>query len=204
MTLLLAIGIGVYLRKREVKTQAELVGQPSYTDFTTLLRLISPVVLVLALFLTIIEPGGTLRHVSQGLRAIPAENAVHYDFDGKFALIGYDAPEQVEAGDTMIVTLYWKATTSLDENYQVFVHLLGPDGGPVAQSDKLNPGDFPTELWPLDRYVRDAHRIEVPAGLAAGEYQLTAGLWQLQTGKRLLIDGGQQEFATLREYHAGN
>jgi hypothetical protein len=46
----------------------------------------------------------------------------------------------------------------------------------VTQSDKLNPGDFPTRKWPVDRYVRDRHTLTLPSDLAAGDYQLTVGL----------------------------
>ena len=69
--------------------------------------------------------------------------------------MGYDVSNtSVKPGDTVYLTLYWKAQDELDINYQAFVHVFGPDGL-VAQSDKLNPGEFPTRRWPLDKYVRD-------------------------------------------------
>ncbi|MCA9989522.1 MAG: hypothetical protein KDE29_00825, partial [Anaerolineales bacterium] len=65
---------------------------------------------------------------------------VYADFGGQIALIGYDAPAEARPGETIPITLYWQAQQPLQINYQVFVHLLLPDGRTlVAQSDKLNP-----------------------------------------------------------------
>ncbi|MCB0000832.1 MAG: hypothetical protein KDE56_33945, partial [Anaerolineales bacterium] len=92
-------------------------------------------------------------------------------------------------GDDVTVTLYWKAQVDLDINYQVFVHLLAPDGFLVTQSDKLNPGDFPTRRWPLDKYVRDVHVLHLPTDLPAGNYTVAVGLWVQTEGWRLpLLD----------------
>jgi hypothetical protein len=77
----------------------------------------------------------------------------------------------------------------LEINDQVFVHLQAEDGTLVAQSDKLNPGDFPTRRWPVDKYVRDEHVLAIPAGLPPGVYRLSAGLWVVSEGWRLpLLD----------------
>jgi hypothetical protein len=59
----------------------------------------------------------------------------------------------------------------------------------AAQSDKLNPGDFPTNRWPQGKYVRDEHTLYVPAELAPGTYRLSIGLWVAAEGWRLpLLD----------------
>jgi len=150
--------------------------------------------LIFALFVFVLEPSGILHYNSQGTTAEPAQVQVYADFGEQIALLGFDiSAEQVKAGDTLYLTLYWKALQELDINYQVFVHLLRPDGL-VAQSDKINPGEFPTKRWPLDKYVRDEHQLTLPADLAPGEYELFAGLWVQADGWRLpLLDSqGQQ------------
>ena len=87
------------------------------------------------------------------------------------------------------MTLYWKALNPIDINYQVFVHLLDGRGNLVAQSDKLNPGDFPTKRWPLDKYIRDEHDLTIPEEITDGVYKLSVGLWVAGEGWRLpLID----------------
>jgi hypothetical protein len=92
------------------------------------------------------------------------------------------------------VNLYWQAVRPLDINYQVFVHLLRADGTLVTQSDKLNPGEFPTKQWPIDKYVLDRHQLNLPTELPPGSYTIAVGLWVQTEGWRLpLFDKtGQQ------------
>ncbi len=157
------------------------------------------------LHLTLLQPAGWLYLHSTGLRAIPAQTDVYLTYNAEAALIGYDTPAALRPGQTASLTLYWRALTAMPHNYQVFVHLLGPDGRVAAQSDKLNPGDFPTRRWPLDRYVRDEHRLALPASLPPGDYQLTVGLWLSAESRRLPVqdESGQPlgDYAILQRYH---
>jgi hypothetical protein len=149
--------------------------------------------LLFTLFVFILEPSGILHYNSQGITAEPAKEQVYADFGEQIALLGFDAAsDQIKAGDTLYFTLYWKAQQGLDINYQVFVHLLGPDGL-VAQTDKINPGEFPTRRWPVDKYVRDEHQLQIPADLAPGVYELYTGLWVQSDGWRLPLLDSQGE-----------
>jgi hypothetical protein len=150
-------------------------------------RAVFVAVLIAALLYGLLARAERLHVESTGYRAIPATHDIYASFDGAIAVIGYDAPEQARRGTIIPVTVYWKAQKTLVENYQVFVHLTGEDGTLVAQSDKLNPGDFPTKRWTLDRYVRDQHRLALPKDLAPGEYRLTAGLWLHSADRRLPV-----------------
>ena len=150
----------------------------------------------LALLLAVaLEPLGWLHLSSSGYTALPATEQVYADFGGQIALIGYDAPAEARPGETIPITLYWQAQQPLQINYQVFVHLLLPDGRTlVAQSDKLNPAGFPTRRWPTDKYVRDEHELTIPAGTPPGTYLLTTGLWVQTEGWRLpLLDANGQQ-----------
>ncbi len=93
-------------------------------------------------------------------------------------LVGYNvAPAR--AADALDVTLYWFALRDIGTDYKVFVHLLGPDGRVIAQHDGDPAGGFtPTTRWRAGELVADRHRIDLPAGLAAGEYGLKAGMYQ--------------------------
>jgi hypothetical protein len=62
---------------------------------------------------------------------------------------------------------------------------MDESGALVAQSDRLNPGDFPTHRWPLDKYVPDEHTLLLPTDLPPGRYQVRAGMWVLNEGWRL-------------------
>ena len=141
------------------------------------------------LSLMLLESTSYLHHNSNGLRVEPAQNSVFADFGEQLALLGYDiSQENPKPGETIYLTLYWKAQEILGINYQVFVHVLGPDGL-VAQSDKLNPGDFPTKRWPVDKYVRDEYAITIPNNLQPGIYEIAVGAWVQADGWRLpLLD----------------
>ncbi|MFO7540294.1 MAG: 6-pyruvoyl-tetrahydropterin synthase-related protein [Chloroflexota bacterium] len=149
---------------------------------------------ITAVFLLILQPLNLLHYHSTGFEAAPAQQQVFADFGDQIALIGYDSGSRtVCPGEAIEVLLYWKAKHELAINYQVFVHLLAPDGFPVNQSDKINPGEFPTRRWPLDKYVLDRHHLVVPEGVPPGEYTLSVGLWVQTEGWRLpLVENGRQ------------
>ncbi|MBN1886868.1 MAG: hypothetical protein JW850_02720 [Thermoflexales bacterium] len=113
------------------------------------------------------------------------------NFGYQVYLLGYDLPaSQVRAGDKLALTLYWKAAAPIPTNYQVFVHLVEPATSLWGQSDKLNPGDFPTTRWPLDKFVWDDHQLRVLPGAPPGEYRLSVGLYTLGDGQRVLAWDG--------------
>lgn len=94
-------------------------------------------------------------------------------------LVGFDR-------DAESVTLYWRARTTIAEDYTVFIHVLDADGRIVAQADNQpRQGEYPTSLWQPGEVVRDSHRLSVPAGAN----QVRVGLYLLQTGQRLPIAG---------------
>lgn len=136
----------------------------------------------------LLQPLGLFHNESQG-QALDIPATPHYaNFGDQIALLGYNASaEALSPGETLEVTLYWKALRQLDIEYQVFVHVLDGAGNLVAQSDKINPGEFPTHRWPTDRYVPDTHRLVLPADLPPGDYTVATGLWVQGEGWRLAV-----------------
>ena len=150
-----------------------------------------PIILGIALLTAaaiLLEPLGLFHYQSQGQELVIPAEAEYVNFGDQIALLGYNAAgDSFTPGDTLDLTLYWQALRELEIDYQVFVHLLDSEGNLVAQSDKLNPGDFPTRRWSLDKYVPDEHRLTLPADLPPGEYTLTTGLWVQSDGWRLPV-----------------
>ncbi len=130
---------------------------------------------------------------------VVAQHRVEATFGGEIALLGYDLPvTSVRAGESFPITLYWRAVRPPSANYQVFVHLVRPVYRLWGQSDKLNPGDFPTTRWPTDRYVWDDHRVPVLPGTPPGTYRIAVGLYLLAEGTRLpLLDEAGRPVADL-------
>jgi hypothetical protein len=105
---------------------------------------------------------------------------------GHAMLIGLDAPEQARPGEPVPLRLYWRATTTLPQDYTVFVHLLDSSGRLVAQADsEPRGGAYPTSAWAADDVIPDDHVLILPANLASGDYSLSAGLYLAPDGPRL-------------------
>jgi hypothetical protein len=90
------------------------------------------------------------------------------------------------AGDWFYTVLEWEPRRPIERDYKVFVHVLGPDGQPVFQSDRqpLN-ALLPMTRWPIDRPARDARAMVIPAELPDGRYRVVAGVYDPDSGARL-------------------
>ncbi len=100
-------------------------------------------------------------------------------------------PGALAPGDILQVTLFWRTDAPIEERYKVFVHLYTDTGQPPAAQQDGEPGGglSPTTDWPVGATVRDNHGVLLPAELAAGEYTLSIGLYDLFTNARLPVTG---------------
>lgn len=140
-------------------------------------------------------PGEWLHDQSRGFVKEGIDIPLQVNFGDQIMLIGADIDQAiVKPGDSIDVTLYWKAIQPMEINFQSFVHFLAEDGFLKTQDDKLNPGDFPTGQWPLDKYVLDQYDLLIPADTLPGTYTVNAGLWVSDEGWRLpiIVEEGQQ------------
>jgi hypothetical protein len=116
------------------------------------------------------------------------------NFDNKLRLrdatYGADA---YRSGETVRLTLEWEAMRAMDEAYKVFVHVLGPNGLPIAQQDNepLN-GTYPTTRWQRGERVSDPYAIALPVDLAPGEYAVEVGLYRILDLTRLPVLDAEQ------------
>lgn len=100
-------------------------------------------------------------------------------FDQLATLIGAEANR---AGNTLTITLYWRAQSITSTNYTVFVQLTRSDGQVVQQIDRWQiGGDNPTSTWVVDQIVGDAYAFEAPDN----EYQVWVGVYNAADGQRL-------------------
>ena len=96
----------------------------------------------------------------------------------------------LEPGDVLTVTLVWCAEAETHTSYRVFLHLIGPDGALIAQSDGI-PAEWtrPTTGWLPGEYITDVHTLPLPADAPTGDYTLFAGLY-VPGGERLVTPYG--------------
>jgi len=86
----------------------------------------------------------------------------------------------------LTVTLVWRAEAEMTTSYRVFLHLLGPDGALLAQSDG-EPVNWsrPTTSWVPGEVVLDERVLTVPEGSPAGQYSLEVGMYAWPSLERL-------------------
>jgi hypothetical protein len=197
---LLSLGLALWIAKdliaRRKNDQLKKII-PSDGYFETIKKdwPIAVVVGGFSVLVILLEPLGLFHYESKG-RDLDILTVAHFaNFGDQIALLGFDSiTEEIDAGSVIDLTLFWQALRPLEVDYQVFVHLLDGDGNLVAQSDKLNPGEFPTRRWPAERYVPDPHRLLLSPNTPPGLYTVAAGLWVQAEGWRLPLfnDSGEQ------------
>jgi hypothetical protein len=101
-------------------------------------------------------------------------------------LLAVDAPaEGWTGGATQQVRLTWQRQAAACGRYTVFVHLAGAQGLAAQIDQEPFGGFYPTDAWLPLTPVMDSYALTLPAGLAAGDYQLLVGFYDPTTGQRL-------------------
>lgn len=112
------------------------------------------------------------------------------NFNNVISLLGYNlSASEIQAGNPLTVTLYWKAAGKMEKPYTVFVQLLGDAPPPQAQKDSqpLN-GGRPTQTWVVGEYLTDPYTLAVKPDVPPGTYHVLIGWY----------DAGDPTFARLR------
>jgi hypothetical protein len=117
------------------------------------------------------------------------EHAVRANLGDQVEFHGYSLESaQIETGDVLHLTLYWRARQRMAVSYTVFTHLLGADGGVWGQKDNIPvKGTYPTTGWVEDEVITDEYEIFVKAEAPPGEYQIEVGMYDAATGQRLPV-----------------
>jgi hypothetical protein len=98
-----------------------------------------------------------------------------------------------DKGGTVRLALWWKALSPVEEDYTVFTHLLNGQGRLIGGHDSMPAnGSRPTSGWKTGQVMRDIHYIPFEAG-HWGEIIIEVGLYDLETGRRLELEDGQDK-----------
>lgn len=114
-------------------------------------------------------------------------------FEGIVELVGAQILMPHEAGGDLVVWLYWRPLQTTENPLKIFVHLVGEvnpaSGTPLWTQDDQFPQDerISSESW--SETFRDVYTLPLN-GIPSGEYRLLAGLYDPQTGKRILLENG--------------
>jgi hypothetical protein len=120
--------------------------------------------------------------------APPMQNPVGQTLGESLRLVAYTAEQ---GGGDLNLQLLWQAEMSLGGDYMVFVQLLSPEGEVLAQRDSQPMGgERPTNTWRPGEYILDSHPLKLDGLYYTGEARLILGMYDPQTGQRLLTPGG--------------
>jgi hypothetical protein len=101
----------------------------------------------------------------------------------EIALVGTDSiAEQVAAGDSLALTLYWQARQRTATDYLAVIQVIDADGkaGPAMRHLLVNPG-FPTHAWEPNEIWLDKINLPIPAETAAGNATVLVSLVSVQS-----------------------
>jgi len=133
----------------------------------------------------------------QGRRFIAPEisHPMEVNLDGKVDFLGYDLEtREIRAGDTIHLTLYWRAKREMKVSYTVFTHLLGEDNTIWGQKDGIPmKGRHPTTQWQVGEVIVDEYDMSTEGRIPEGKYRLEVGMYDLNTGERVpAFKGGRR------------
>lgn len=118
----------------------------------------------------------------------PAEHPLDVVLGERVRFVGYNIEEPVEPGHTFPLTLYWQALGHIEEDYVIFVHLLGPDGELLVQHDSPPlGGTYPTSAWVEGDLFFHQVVLTIPADAPPGQYDLLVGMYTYPEIARLPV-----------------
>ncbi|MHB1295583.1 MAG: hypothetical protein ACYC4R_11375 [Anaerolineae bacterium] len=97
----------------------------------------------------------------------------------------------VAQGEALRVDLEFDTTTSLEQDYALFLHLVRADGAVIAARDgEPQYGGAPTRSWEPGQTFTDRRGIRIPEDAQPGTYQLVCG-WVNNEGDMLAPTEGE-------------
>jgi hypothetical protein len=137
------------------------------------------------------DEGAQIYYLRKIASPLPIQHPRLATLGRQIRFLGYDLRHPpFEPGGQIYLILYWQALNNIDDDYNVFTHLLDSKG--QLRSQKDNPpvnGFLPTLAWEAGEIIQDRYIIPLDRDLPPGEYQLEIGMYQLETGQRLEVQG---------------
>jgi hypothetical protein len=120
-----------------------------------------------------------------------AEAAQQWGDFARLRGVAFPDGSDVWSGGTLSVVFHWEALETARQDYSLFVHLLNAKGQIAAQSDGYpRSGSDSTTSWKEGETIVDPWQISLPADLPEGDYTLSVGWYDWQTGDRVLMADG--------------
>lgn len=142
-------------------------------------------------------PEGRLWRVSAQRLAATTRTQITWA-DG-IELVGYAMDSgPYQPGQVVALTLDWRARTTPQRSYTLFVHLVSADEKIWAQHDHA-PSTAPTGQWQPGTQVLDIYGLTLDPATPPGRYHVNVGWYDPMTMQRLLLADAPGDYATLGE-----
>ncbi|MBI3241338.1 MAG: hypothetical protein HYZ49_03495 [Chloroflexi bacterium] len=108
-------------------------------------------------------------------------------------LIGYtlDSPDLTAPNNQLLITLYWRALSTMDKDYNLFLHILGQSRALVGSVDTWPGGGLrPTSFWKTGEIYQDSYVIQLdPDAATPSQLWLDLAMWETDPGYPIQITG---------------
>jgi hypothetical protein len=120
---------------------------------------------------------------------IPVEaHRLDVNFGDKIRLLACQLDKgAVKRGDPLSITLYWQPLAEMEQDYNVFLHVLGREEQVIAQVDTYpGMGSYPTSLWQVGGVIKDTYGMYVlPESKAPSRFRVEVGVYDRSTDEVL-------------------
>jgi 4-amino-4-deoxy-L-arabinose transferase-like glycosyltransferase len=118
-------------------------------------------------------------------------NPLDANFDNKTALVGYTLDRRAaRPGETIRLTLYWRALAPMETSYSVFAQVVGGqdrwswnNGWPVE-------GLAPTFTWEPGQLIEDVRELRIGETTPPGLYDMEVGMYSDEGRLQLVAEDG--------------
>ncbi len=131
----------------------------------------------------------TLSPIQLHARAGAFPNPVRQNFGNLIELAGYEMDERaLQPGETLHLTLYWRALRPIPDNYAVFTHVRGEGETLWAGQDAWpQKGNAPTALWQVGQIITDTYELTLKPDTPPGQHNVEVGLYGAESLQRLRL-----------------
>ena len=100
------------------------------------------------------------------------------NFANDVTLVGYRIDSAAKPGQSLSMTLFWRAKRPSRANYQIFVHLVKELDAKQRWGQQDANGAF-SQAWQAGDVIIGQYSLEVEADAPGGEYLMQIGLYDL-------------------------
>jgi hypothetical protein len=121
----------------------------------------------------------------------PSLNPISANY-AEIDLESFQIPESANAGETINLSFVWNAPQDIVHDWTLTMQLFDAEGELLSQSDGVMWW-YPSSTWINNLAFEDSRRLEIPADLAAGDYEIRIGWYREKNGQfiRMAVTEGE-------------